>query len=156
MCIRDRIIRDLKTNKEDTIPFVTNYTFAKEGMVLSYSTSGLKDSINPGVYINNLKTNSSKQIHISHEKTKYFKLNLSNSGDKLAFVRDADSTKTYQRPYELYLWDSSQKNSKLILDKDSSPDGYKVSPYGDIKFSKNESKYLSGLLLQFLEEQKLK
>ena len=139
------IIRNLKTNKEDTIPFVTNYTFAKEGMVLSYSTSGLKDSINPGVYINNLKTNSSKQIHISHDKTKYFKLNLSNSGDKLAFVRDADSTKTYQRPYELYLWDSSQKNSKLILDMDSSPDGYKVSPYGDIKFSKNESKLYFGL-----------
>jgi len=139
------IIRNLKTNKEDTIPFVTNYTFAKEGMVLSYSTSGLKDSINPGVYIKNLKTNSSKQIHRSHEKTKYFKLNLSNSGDKLAFVRDADSTKTYQRPYELYLWDSSQKNSKLILDMDSSPDGYKVSPYGDIKFSKNESKLYFGL-----------
>ncbi len=139
------IIRNLKTNKEDTIPFVTNYTFAKEGMVLSYSTTGLKDSINPGIYIKNLKTNSSKQIHISHEKTKYFKLNLSNSGDKLAFVKDADSTKTYQRPYELYLWDSSQKNSKLILDKDSSPDGYKVSPYGDIKFSKNESKLYFGL-----------
>ena len=139
------IIRNLKTNKEDTIPFVTNYTFAKEGMVLSYSTTGLKDSINPGIYIKNLKTNSSKQIHISHEKTKYFKLNLSNSGDKLAFVKDADSTKTYQRPYELYLWDSSQKNSKLILDMDSSPDGYKVSPYGDIKFSKNESKLYFGL-----------
>ena len=139
------IIRNLKTNKEDTIPFVTNYTFAKEGMVLSYSTSGLKDSINPGIYIKNLKTNSNKQIHISHEKTKYFKLNLSNSGDKLAFVKDADSTKTYQRPYELYLWDSSQKNSKLILDMDSSPDGYKVSPYGDIKFSKNESKLYFGL-----------
>ncbi len=139
------IIRNLKTNKEDTIPFVTNYTFAKEGMVLSYSTTGLKDSINPGIYIKNLKTNSSKQIHISHEKTKYFKLNLSNSGDKLAFVKDADSTKTYQRPYELYLWDSSQKNSKLILDMDSSPDGYKVSPYGDIKFSENESKLYFGL-----------
>ena len=139
------IIRNLKTNKEDTIPFVTNYTFAKEGMVLSYSTTGLKDSINPGIYIKNLKTNSSKQIHISHEKTKYFKLNLSNSGDKLAFVKDADSTKTYQRPYELYLWESSQKNSKLILDMDSSPDGYKVSPYGDIKFSKNESKLYFGL-----------
>jgi len=139
------IIRNLRTNKEDTIPFVTNYTFAKEGMVLSYSTTGLKDSINPGIYIKNLKTNSSKQIHISHEKTKYFKLNLSNSGDKLAFVKDADSTKTYQRPYELYLWESSQKNSKLILDMDSSPDGYKVSPYGDIKFSKNESKLYFGL-----------
>ena len=33
----------------------------------------------------------------------------------------------------------------MILDKDSSPDGYKVSPYGDIKFSKNESKLYFGL-----------
>ena len=37
------------------------------------------------------------------------------------------------------------KNSKLILDTDSSPDGYKVSRYGDIKFSKNESKLYFGL-----------
>ena len=40
------VIRDLETEKEDTIPFVTNYTFAKKGMILSYTTTGIKDSIN--------------------------------------------------------------------------------------------------------------
>ena len=141
------IIRNLKTNKEDTIPFVTNYTFAKEEMVLSYTTTGIKDSINPGVYIRNLKLSKSKQVHESHYKTKYYQLNLSNSGDKLAFVSDADSTKTFQRPYELYKWNSSINKAKLILDSNSSPYGYNISSDGDIKFSKDESKLYFGLAI---------
>ena len=62
----------------------------------------MKDSIKSGVYVRNLKSNKSKQVYESHDKTKYFKLNLSNSGENLAFVIDADSTKAYHRPYELY------------------------------------------------------
>ena len=31
------VIRNLENDKEDTIPFVTNYTFAKEKMILSYT-----------------------------------------------------------------------------------------------------------------------
>ena len=141
------VIRDLETEKEDTIPFVTNYTFAKKGMILSYTTSGIKDSIKPGVYVKNLKSNNTKQVYESHDKTKYFKLNLSNSGDNLAFVIDADSTKTYQRPYEIYTWDSSISKAQLVLDKNSSPNGYRVSSDGEVKFSKDESKLYFGLAL---------
>jgi hypothetical protein len=86
-------------------------------MILSYTTTGIKDSIKPGVYVQNLKSNNLKHVFESHDKTNYFKLNLSNSGDNLAFVIDADSTKTYQRPYELYRWDSSINKAKLVLDK---------------------------------------
>ena len=137
----------VENDKEDTIPFVTNYTFAKEKMILSYITTGIKDSIKSGVYVKNLKSNNTKQVFESHNKTKYFKLNLSHSGDNLAFVIDADSTKTYHRPYELYTWNSSLNNAKLVLDKDSSPKGYRVSSDGEIKFSKDESKLYFGLAL---------
>ena len=141
------VIRNLENDKEDTIPFVTDYTFAKEKTILSYITTGIKDSIKSGVYVKNLKSNNSKQVYESHNKTKYFKLNLSHSGDNLAFVIDADSTKTYHRPYELYTWNSSLNNAKLVLDKDSSPKGYRVSSDGEIKFSKDESKLYFGLAL---------
>ena len=66
------VIRNLENNKEDTIPFVTNYTFAKEKMILSYITTGIKDSIKSGVYVKNLKSNNTKQVFESHNKTKYF------------------------------------------------------------------------------------
>ena len=141
------VVRNLETEKEDTIPFVTNYTFAKNRMILSYTTTGIKDSIEPGVYVQNLKSNNLKHVFESHNKTNYFKLNLSNSGDNLAFVIDADSTKTYQRPYELYRWDSSINKAKLVLDKKGSPNGYRVSSDGEVKFSKDESKLYFGLAL---------
>lgn len=141
------IIRDLKTSREDTIHFVTNYTFAKKAKTLAYTTTGMKGKMKAGVYVKDLKTNTTKQVFNSHHKTKYFKLRFSDYGNYLAFVVDADSTKAYHRPNELYAWDSSNEKAKLILNDDNTPKGYRVSSDGDISFSKDESRLFFGLAL---------
>ena len=92
------VIHELNNSIEDTIPYVTNYTFSKDANTLAYTTTGIKDSIQAGVYVKNLKSNVVKHVYNSHHKTKYFKLSLSDSGKNLAFVVDADSTKSYNRP----------------------------------------------------------
>ena len=64
----------------------------------------------------------------------------------MAFVVDTDSTKAYERNKELYTW--NQKNDlKLILDRNSSPEGYQVSADGQINFSDDETKLYFGLAL---------
>lgn len=141
------IIRNLKTSQQDTIHFVTNYTFAKKAKTLAYSTTGLKGKIKAGVYVTDLKTNTTKHVFDTHQKTTYFKLCLSDSGKKLGFVVDADSTKAYHRPNELYAWNSSNDKAKLIVNDNSSPQGYRVSSDGKIMFSKDESKLYFGLAL---------
>ena len=141
------IIRNLETSKEDTIPFVTNYNFANKTKTIVYSTTGIKDSIKPGVYVKDLKRNSTKHVFNSHSKTKYFNLNLSDSGNNLGFIVDADSTKAYRRPYELYNWSSLDNKAKLIVDDKNTPKGYRVSSHGEITFSKDESKLYFGLAL---------
>ena len=141
------IIRDLKTSVEDTIHFVTNYTFAKKAKTLAYTTTGMKGKMKAGVYVKDLKTNTTKQVFNSHQKTKYFKLHFSDFGNYLAFVVDADSTKAYHRPNELYAWDASNEKAKLILNDDSTPKGYRVSSDGEISFSKDESRLFFGLAL---------
>ena len=93
-----------------------------------------------------MSNNTTKHIYESHVKTKYHKLELSDSGKHLAFVVDTDSTKAYERNKELYTW--NQKNDlKLILDRKSSPDGYQVSSDGQINFSDDETKLYFGLAL---------
>jgi dipeptidyl aminopeptidase/acylaminoacyl peptidase len=141
------VIRNLDTSKEDTIPFVTNYTFAKKSKTLAYTTTGLNEKQKPGVYVVDLKTNASKLVFESNKKTKYFKLNLSDSGKNLGFIVDSDSTKTQQRPYELYSWNTKDENAKLILNKEKSPKGYQVSSNGSIIFSKDDSRLYFGLAL---------
>ena len=43
------VIRNLNTNQEDTIQFVTDYTFSKEQKIISYITTGDDNVIKPGV-----------------------------------------------------------------------------------------------------------
>ena len=72
------VIHNLNTGEGDTIPFVTSYAFAKESEVLSYITTGIKDSISSGVYVVDLKKYDKKNIYESHEKTKYFQHTISD------------------------------------------------------------------------------
>ena len=141
------VILNLNTGEEDIIPYVTDYTFAEDSKILSYITTGIKDSIKAGVYVNDLKNGESKHIYESHNKTKYFKLTISDSGTNLAFIVDSDSSKSYQRDNELYFWTNSYNKALLLFNNGSSPDGYRVSSDGTMTFSRDESKLFFGLAL---------
>ena len=139
------VIRNLETYIEDTIQYVTNYTFAKESKTLAYSTTGMNGSYSPGVYVRDLNKNETKHVFRSHKKTKYYKLNLSDSGKNLGFIMDADSSKVQQRPFEIYSWNSKNDKAELILNKENAPSGFNVSSKGSLSFSKDESKLYFGL-----------
>ena len=141
------VIHNLNTGEKDTIPYVTSYSFAKEAEILSYITTGIDDSINAGVYVINLKKYDSKNIFQSHNKTKYFKLTVSDNGNNIAFIIDADSSKSYHRDNELFIWNQSLDKAKLVANTKISPDGYRVSSDGTVSFSKDESKLYFGLAL---------
>ena len=141
------VIRNLQTAKEDTIPFVTNYMFAKEGKKLAYTTTGNANNENAGVFVVDLDNKTSRQIFASHSKTTYPKLSFSDSGNRMAFVADADTTKAFVRPNQLYTWNANGQQAELLLDNSSAPEGYLVSSNGRINFSKDESKLYFGLAL---------
>lgn len=138
------VIQNLSTLKQDTIKFVTNYVFAKEGKKIAFTTTGLDSTLKAGVYVRNLENNEQKQI-FEKDKASYFKLNFSDSGEKLGFVVDADTTKVQIRPNELYLWTSGNEKAIKQLDAETAPNGYLVSSDGAVYFSKDESKLYFGL-----------
>jgi dipeptidyl aminopeptidase/acylaminoacyl peptidase len=141
------IVRHLETSTEDTIHFVNNYVFAKEAKSIMYTTTGDKDGEGAGVYIRDLETKTSQQVYSSHPKTDYPKVSISNSGQRLAFVADADTTKAQVRPNELYLWESPMETAKSVLDSTTTPTGYRVSADENLDFSDDESKLYFGLAL---------
>lgn len=141
------VIRNLQSSLEDTIHFVANYSFAKEGRKLAYTTTGDEYDKNAGVFVVDLDNKITKQIFESHAKTKYVRLSFSDSGNQLGFVADADTTKAFLRPNQIYIWNAINNNTELVLDNASAPRGYRVSSDGNLSFSKDETRLYFGLAL---------
>lgn len=138
------VIHNLSTSKNDTVKFVTDYTFAKEGKTLAYATTGQDATDKAGVFVLDLENNEKRQVY-ENEKAKFFELSLSDSGEKLAFVVDTDTTKVQIRPNELYLWKEGAEKAEKKLDTEKAPKGYLVSSDEKVYFSKDESKLYFGL-----------
>ena len=141
------VLRNLATQKEDTIRYVKSYSFAKEGKSLTYITTGKTDSKMGSVFVLNLNNNQKTEVFSSQLKTKYYQLTLNDAGNKLGFVVDADTTKALVRPHQLYVWKGNGKATE-IKDQNSTSRGYKISSNGRISFSKDNSKMYFGLATQ--------
>ncbi|MEO0902946.1 MAG: hypothetical protein AAFY00_13445, partial [Bacteroidota bacterium] len=138
------VVLNLQTKTQDTIKFVTEYLFAKKGKWLAYASTGETKKDDAGVFVRNLETNETLALHRA-PKAKYFKLGFSESGKNLGFVADTDTTKIQLRPNELYLWQEGSSKAQKIMDNAKTPNNYVVSKYGDVHFSKDESKLYFGL-----------
>ena len=138
------VLRNLETNKEDTLKFVTHFTFAKKGKSFAYSSSGGDFESEAGVFVIDLEYGKIKNIHTA-KKAKYFQLELSESGKNLGFVVDTDTTKIQIRPNELFHWKEVSSKAEKLMDAEKAPKGYLVSSDGKISFSKDASKLFFGL-----------
>ncbi|WP_347925969.1 prolyl oligopeptidase family serine peptidase [Pontimicrobium sp. SW4] len=139
------VVRDLVSGKEDTLKYVTDFSFAKEGKRLVYVTTGEDNKANSGVYIKNFDNGSISNVFEANNKAKYYQLQFSDSGKNLGFVVDTDTTKTLVRPNKLYHWSEGQAKASIIADDISAPKGYRVSSDGNISFSQDDSKLYFGL-----------
>mgnify|MGYP003667503869 CR=1 FL=1 len=139
------VVRNLNTQQEDTLKFVTSYTFAKEGKRLAYVSTGENNTKKGGVYVMNLENKSNSEVFSSNSKSKYYQLTLNDKGSSLGFVVDQDTTKALVRPNELYTWKEGANTAAKVVDANSAPKGYRVSPDGRINFSKDNSKMYFGL-----------
>ncbi|MGC1203557.1 MAG: prolyl oligopeptidase family serine peptidase [Flavobacteriaceae bacterium] len=140
------VVHDLATKAQDTFNYVTNYTFAKRGEKIAFTSTGNEDNENAGVFILDFKAGKLTNIH-NNAKTKYAKLSFSESGKRFAFIADADTTKVQTRPNELYTWEDGNTSADKLLDNAKTPKGYLVSSDGDVSFSKDESRLYFGLRL---------
>ncbi|WP_350286329.1 prolyl oligopeptidase family serine peptidase [uncultured Croceitalea sp.] len=138
------VLRNLESAQQDTIKFVTEYTFAKKGKWLAYASSGMKKDSVSGVFVRNLETMETTALHKA-KKGKYFQLSFSDSGKNLGFIADTDTTKVQLRPNELFLWKAGQQNAEKVIDNVTAPKNYVVSKYGNVHFSEDESKLFFGL-----------
>lgn len=140
------IIRNLNSEQQDTLKYVTDYLFAKEGEKMAFITTGDEAYLKAGVYSFDLSKNKRNTVFTAI-KSQYSQLTLSDSGEKLAFVADLDSSKVQVRPNALYHWKEGDNIAEQIVSPSSAPQGYRVSSDGNISFSKDETKLYFGLAI---------
>jgi len=138
------LVQDITTGQKDTFKFVTDYTFAKRGRSLAWVTSGETDSANAAVYVLNFDTAKLTKVH-EVKKATYAQLSLSETGDHLGFVVDADTTKVQLRPRELYHWQAGMASSEKLVDAQTTGNDLRPSATEEVYFSKDETKLYFGL-----------
>ena len=138
------LLHELATGEQDTFKFVTDYTFARKGRILAFSSSGEDNEADAGVYVLDLDTRALTGVHQA-KKAKYAQLRLSESGEHLAFVADTDTTKVQIRPNVLFHWQKGMDMAEKLADSASNTQGLNPSAYQDIRFSKDETKLYFGL-----------
>ena len=141
------VVRNLATGAQDTIKYVTNYVFAKEGQRLAYVTTGIDSVLQAGVYVVDLETNQTTNV-LGEDKGKYSNLAFSESGKHLGFIADLDTTKALVRPNELYYFVEGTSAAEKLMDENSAPGDYLVSADGKISFSEDETRMFFGLATQ--------
>ena len=139
------VIRNLENGKEDTLKYVHSYKMAKKGKHLLYATSGEIDSLGGGVYHYDVEKSTKNLLLKSHHKTKYPQLGISETGQRVGFVVDADSTKSLIKKPKLYTWNLGNTNAKLIVDSENNASSLLVSNDRRLEFSKNENRLFFGL-----------
>ncbi|MBO3116959.1 S9 family peptidase [Winogradskyella sp. DF17] len=139
------VIRQLANGAEDTLKYVHSYTLAKEGKHLVYATSGEVDSIGGGVYHYNVDKAEKTLLLASHHKTKYPQLAISESGERIGFVVDADSTKSLIKKPSLYAWRQGESKASRIVASEDNASKLLVSSDENLRFSKNEKRLFFGL-----------
>ncbi len=137
------VLRRLSDGKERTFPFVNNYLFTKNGAYLAFSRAS-KDTLQNGVYIVDLK--SGQELPVLKGPGKYSKLVFDDTGRQLAFLSDMKDHTAKQPVYALYYRNLSKGDTKMLATEKSNgiPEGWWVSKYGNVSFSKNGKRVYFG------------
>lgn len=138
------VLRNLSSGKIDTVKYVLNYSFAKEGQKLVISTSGQDTISNSQVLVYDFENEKFDTLFDGY-KAKISQLSISDSGNNIGFVADLDTTKIQIRPNEIYHWKTGNSSANKILDTNALDKGKMISVYGNIQFSKDETKMYFGL-----------
>ncbi|MCP4461292.1 MAG: prolyl oligopeptidase family serine peptidase [Planctomycetaceae bacterium] len=113
------VLRNLDSQWEQRIPFVTNFRFSEDGKQLAYATSSdaEKDGAGDGVHLMDLAKLTTRPI--SSGVGNYGQVVFSKDGKQIAFLSDKDDYSAEQPNWALYRWSKGAKQAKKIVATDT-------------------------------------
>lgn len=138
------VVRSLDGGASLTAPFAKAYTHAGEGARFLVHSTGNDSTFLPGVYL--FEPGWSDWKPVFRAKGDYKHLQFDESGRRLAFLADTDTTKARIRPFEVLYWTDGRDTVQKVADNQSAflPEGWIVSDNARPQFSKDGQKLYFG------------
>ncbi len=109
------VLHHLPSGREDTVPFVREYLFAKRGPVLLLYSTGRDSAFLAGAYRYDCTQNRLQPLFCA-DKVKCAQLAADDWGRQAAFLIDTDTSKARIRPWRLGYWSEKQDSTRLLAD----------------------------------------
>lgn len=109
------IIRNLGSEKQDTVPFVTEFSLAKKSPRLALISTGRDSAWQAGAYFFDLEKNNHRPL--CRGRGEFKNIALDEAGGQAAFVADRDTSKAQLREAELFYFSEKMDSARLILGK---------------------------------------
>lgn len=143
------VLRELATGREDTVPFVREYRFAKRGPALLLHSTGRDSAFSAGVYRFDCGKGLLHPL-FQIEKGKFAQLASDDWGRQAAFLADTDTSKARIRPWQLCYWSEGQPVAEVLADTGSAflprdPERWGISEHARPVFSDDGSKLYYGI-----------
>ncbi|HEY5824139.1 MAG TPA: prolyl oligopeptidase family serine peptidase, partial [Cyclobacteriaceae bacterium] len=140
------VLKNLATGKESSFSYVKDYSFAKYGQGLLFTSTGNDSTLKAGAYWYDLKNEKLQPLFEGKSKYKIKGLSISEDGLQTAFLVDTDTTKAQVRYFKLYHWKNGNPSATLLVDerKDGLPSGWLVSDNATPYFAKDGARLFFG------------
>ncbi len=140
------VVRNMTNKRESTFSYVKEYSFAKYGQGLLFTSTGNDSTLKAGTYWYDLKTEKLQSLFEGKSKYKIKGLSISEDGTQTAFLVDTDTTKAQVRYFKLYHWKNGNPSATLIVDeqKEGLPAGWLVSENANPYFAKDGARLFFG------------
>ena len=140
------VLKKLSQKSETSFSFVKEYSFAKYGHGLLFTTTGNDSTVKAGVYWYDLANEKIQSLYEGKSKYKFKGLAISEDGTQTSFLVDTDTTKAQVRHFQLLHWKVGNPVAK-VLDVEGSmgiPQNWSVSENYSPLFSKDGGKLFFG------------
>ncbi len=140
------VVRKLGVEKIASFEFVKDYSFAKYGQGLLFSSGGNDSTMKAGVYWHDLNQQKLQSLFEGKSKYKFKGLAISEDGTQVSFLADSDTTKALVRHFQLYHWKSGNQSATLLdIERTLAiPQNWTVSENYPPSFSKDGGKLFFG------------
>ena len=145
------VLRNLKTSKEYSFSFGSEFAFSKNGRRFIVATTGNDSTVKAGVFTINTEKSALDTAKFFCDtlvvgKGKFKGVVCDEDGTQAAFVADRDTSKAKQRYYSLYYWSENLKSTDVLVDTltQGMPKKWLVSENGRIFFSKDGKRIFFG------------
>lgn len=137
------ILRNLQTGAESAYEYVTEYQFSKDGSQLLFVASAVEPA-DAGVFLVDTTTRQKRAL-ITGDAT-FKKLASSDSGDRVAFLTDADSPDAAPTQWSVYLKDRSATTAQQLVSNATNgiPNSWSISDNEDLEFSESGNRLFFG------------